>query len=937
MARNRLNQILAVLAALALFAILMFQSLAVNYQVHERYQDAIAQQTQSDAVISQHILRSRYNLLSSYDPLVRAVNEQKSIQQSLDKVPAFIGSSGKKIIQSILSNNTKTLEQREDLIEQFKSKNAVLKNSLNYLPELVQDLKLKGIANDGSLLGDMLENLLIYTLSPNEDLAPAIQSQLTQLNQQFGQKQPAIKLALSHSEIILKQKPEVDRLTKSVLTNPTGEGLRKLATTYSQQYRGAQDTASIFRQLAYGWLMVLGGGLAYWIIRNQQAARRRTVNILESIKDDFIALNQNWQITYFNPQAAQTLKRDGQLVIGQKIWDIFPKELGAQQSDLYEQAASKQTIQSFEANYQAAQKWFEVRIYPGVEGLSVFLQDITERKNAEVTLRRLNQELEDRVAARTEQLAKSMKIAEEGRIKAEDANRSKSEFLANMSHELRTPLNAIIGYSEILEEDAIDIGQNHFVPDLQKICNSGKHLLGLINDVLDLSKIEAGRMELHLESFSPATMVKDVASTVYPLVQTNGNDLVVNCPKELGMMYADLTKVRQSLFNLLSNAAKFTERGKIWLDVEKQTRLNQNGYESVDWIIFTVRDTGIGMTPKQMQKLFRAFSQADASTTRKYGGTGLGLSITKRFSNLMGGDVAVESTFGKGTTFTLEIPLKVTNETKQASTPALIHTSAPLPLTFSSSNTEENKSVLVADDDPSVREFLHHTLSQKGYHVVHAESGKQCLRLAEELSPAFITLDVEMPDMDGWAVLTALKDNVDLADIPVIMLTMANDRDLGYALGASEYLVKPINVERLLSVLQRYESRKSSGPVLVVEDDLNSREMLCTLVERRGWQVQSAENGRRALECLQNTPPSLILLDLMMPEMDGFDVIQEMRNHAEWRNIPIIVVTAKELTANERQWLSSQIQGFYQKGGFDRQNFLDEIEELVELMSPANR
>jgi PAS domain S-box-containing protein len=932
MKQNRTTQILAALCALGLFVLLMTQSLAVNYQSHEQYQSAIGLQSQTDAVINQQTLKSRYNLLSSYDPLVRAVNEQKALQQSLEKLPSFIGGGSKKKLQDVLSDNAKILNQREDLIEQFKSKNAVLKNSLNHLPELVQNLKRQGVANDSSLLGNMLDNLLLYALSSNEDLAPTIQSQLTQLNQQFGQKQPAIKLALSHAEIVLARKPEVDLLAKTILAPSMRDGLRKLSTIYSQAYRGAQDTANLFRQLAYGWLMILGAGLAYWIIRNQQSARRRTVNILESIKDDFVALNQNWQITYLNPQAAQTLKQDGQLVVGRQFWDVFPKELGQQQSELYKQAASTQTVQSFEANDLDSKKWFEVRVYPGAEGLSVFLQDITARKNAEVALRQLNHELEDRVTARTAQLAKSMKVAEEGRIKAEDANRSKSEFLANMSHELRTPLNAIIGYSEILEEDAIDIGQDHFVPDLHKIRNSGKHLLGLINDVLDLSKVEAGKMELHLESFDLTAMLKDVASTVYPLAEKNANDLVINCPNNLGIMHADLTKVRQSLFNLLSNAAKFTEKGQVRLDVEKQT----NDKDSADWIVFSVRDTGIGMTPEQLHKLFQAFSQADASTTRKYGGTGLGLAITKRFSTLMGGDVTVESEFGKGTTFTLTLPLTVKTVKKTSSIPMSTLGLNVIPSPLPSIKTNAGKSVLVVDDDPSMREFLHHTLSRKGYDVLHAANGQQCLKLAEEHSPAFITLDVDMPEMDGWSVLTALKDNTALADIPVIMLTMADDQDLGYALGASEYLVKPVNVERLLSVLQRYESRKSTGPVLVVEDDLNSREMLCTLVERRGWQVQAAENGLLALECLRRYTPSLVLLDLMMPEIDGFDVIREMRNHPEWRNIPIVVVTAKELTGEERQWLSSQIQGFYQKGGLDRQNLLDEVEELVELMSVSN-
>jgi CheY-like chemotaxis protein len=241
---------------------------------------------------------------------------------------------------------------------------------------------------------------------------------------------------------------------------------------------------------------------------------------------------------------------------------------------------------------------------------------------------------------------------------------------------------------------------------------------------------------------------------------------------------------------------------------------------------------------------------------------------------------------------------------------------------------------LAVDDDPDTREFLHRTLSKRGYQVISAASGQQALRLAKEVRPDFITLDVQMPDLDGWSVLTALKDDPQLADIPVIMLTMVNDRDLGYALGASDYLVKPIDLERLSSVLQHYQSRLSSGPVLVVEDDLDSRQMLCKLLERRGWQVEAVENGRRALKFMEMAAPSLILLDLMMPEMDGFDFIQEMQNQPQWRSIPVIVVTAKELTAVERQRLSDRVQGLHQKASFDRQTLLEEVEELIELSTP---
>ncbi len=542
-----------------------------------------------------------------------------------------------------------------------------------------------------------------------------------------------------------------------------------------------------------------------------------------------------------------------------------------------------------------------------------------------MALQELNQELENRIKARTSQLVESMKAAEEGRLKAEDANRTKSEFLANMSHELRTPLNAIIGYSEMLEEDAEDVAQEQFIPDIRKIRDSGKHLLGLINDVLDLSKIEAGRMELYMESFAIAPMIQEVAATMRPLVEKNGNTLTINCPSDLGTMRSDMVKVRQNLFNLLSNASKFTERGKIQLDVEKQEGSSSNG-EKPDWIVFKISDTGIGMNPEQMQQLFQAFSQADASTTRKYGGTGLGLAITKRFATMMGGDITVESEYGKGSTFTLKLPQLLSQPAVATPTSAPIQPPQTQPI-----RSQGVKTVLVVDDDSDIHEFLHRSLAKAGFQVVSVVSGQECLRLAEELHPDLITLDVMMPGMDGWATLTALKDNPVLADIPVIMLTMVEDQNLGYALGAADYLTKPIDRDRLLAVLQKYQAQKSSGLVLVVEDDTASREMLCRLLEREGWQVQAAENGRFALKSLQANQPSLILLDLMMPEMDGFGFIQELQKQPQWQSIPVVVITAKDLTLLDRQQLSDRVQSIHQKGGYDQQTLLKEIEKFMAL------
>ena len=449
---------------------------------------------------------------------------------------------------------------------------------------------------------------------------------------------------------------------------------------------------------------------------------------------------------------------------------------------------------------------------------------------------------------------------------AEAASRTKSQFLANMSHELRTPMNAILGYSEMLQEEAEDKGLEDFTPDLQKIQNAGKHLLSLINDILDLSKIEAGKMELYLEDFDIREVVNDVAATVESLIGKKGNKLVVHVPEDAGRMRADLTKVRQSLFNLLSNAAKFTENGEITLGVRK---------DGGDWL-FTVQDTGIGMTAEQMAGLFEAFAQADASTTRKYGGTGLGLAITRRFCRMMGGDATVESTPGSGSAFTLRLP--ATSPTPQPAGDAQVGTP---PEELSAMNPGDV--VLVIDDDPAARDLMRRFLVREGFRPETAASGEEGLRLAQSLHPVAITLDVMMPGMDGWTVLQQLKADAGTQDIPVIMLTMVDDKNIGFALGATDYLTKPVDRNRLAAILGRYHCHEDGCRVLLVEDDEPTREMMNALLTREGCVVTEAANGRIALEQMQTSRPDLILLDLMMPEMDGFEFAQRLRERAEWQ------------------------------------------------------
>ena len=539
--------------------------------------------------------------------------------------------------------------------------------------------------------------------------------------------------------------------------------------------------------------------------------------------------------------------------------------------------------------------------------------DITEARETQEALQENEKHLEaakDHAEEAKAQAEAYAREAEQARSDAEQANVSKSQFLANMSHELRTPLNAVIMYSELLQEEAEDEGVESFIPDLDKIRNAGKHLLALVNGVLDLSKIEAGKMELYLETFDVAEMARDVATTVQPLIEKNKNTLDLQVAGDVGPMHADLTKVRQVLFNLLSNASKFTEDGTIALAV---TRRNGD-------VELIVSDSGIGMTEEQTAKLFQPFTQADASTTRKYGGTGLGLVISKRFCEMMGGRIRVDSTPGQGTTFTVVLPANVA-QPKAAE-------AAPHPA------DGDHGVVLVIDDDPGVREIISRTLTEDGAKVVRAADGVEGLRLATQLQPTLIFLDVMMPKMDGWAVLTQLKNDEQLRDIPVVMMTMVNETEMGYMLGASEYLNKPVDRDRLANVLAKYRKHEEGGDgpeqVLIVEDDEATREVLRRSLVKQGWHVAEATNGLDALERMRARVPALILLDLQMPEMDGFEFLEVLRTDPHWATVPpVVVLTSKDLTPEERATLTGQVERVVQKGTYSREALLREVRKIA--------
>jgi signal transduction histidine kinase/CheY-like chemotaxis protein len=873
------------LAAVLALTFFYVKTQALDSGEHDRYSGALRRLKERDATLNEDLLKSRYELLADYDPLVAELHELRRLQGELKQVPPFIDRLGQGELRQLLARHAQLLEQKEAAVERFKSENAILKNSLHYLPIAATELSQKAAAQGDRALADqvddLLRDLLLYNLTASEELAPKIRAAADRLGSKTADggrrtedsdssvlrlrvssspgdatDRAQLDNVLAHARTIVAHKPQVDALTRGLISLPTAQQAERLIRAYNSHYALALHAANVYRLYLYLFSVLLLGLVADFTFRLRSSARA----------------------------------------------------------------------------LQFANQTLELRVRERTHELE---QEVTVRERAE-------------------------EEAEHAREAAEAANRTKSQFLANMSHELRTPLNAIIGYSEMLQEQAEDEELDAFVPDLQKINAAGKHLLALINDILDLSKIEAGRMELFLETFSLPELLRDAVTTVGPLVEKNGNRLVIEGIEASGSMHADLTRVRQCLFNLLSNAAKFTDHGTITLTVAQERvdsgltadegrQMEHRGSPSAvlrlpsaqppqNWVVFEVSDTGIGMTEEQQARLFQEFSQADASTTRKYGGTGLGLAISRRFCQMMGGDITVRSAPGQGSTFTMRLPAEVRAAPLEGAADA---GSRPGPDgTGAKAETAPAGTVLVIDDDAHARDLIARSLAGEGFAIVTAASGKEGLRLAREVKPVAITLDVMMPGADGWTVLAALKADPELAGIPVVMVTMVNDRNLGLALGAADYLTKPVDRERLGAVLQRVLAKRAiagnGGPccVLVVDDDRVNRLLLRRMLEADGCAVTEAANGRAALDALRRRLPDLVLLDLMMPEMDGFQFAEEIRRREEWQAIPVVVLTARDLTPEDLHRLNGSVQQVFQKSACPPEALLQEIRTRVQ---PAGR
>lgn len=648
-------------------------------------------------------------------------------------------------------------------------------------------------------------------------------------------------------------------------------------------------------------------------------------SILETAGDGICEMKPDGRTTYINPAAANMLGYKPEELIGQVLHEFIhhttvdgapnPVAECPVYQPLHDHQTHKIELDTFWRKdgtpFPVSYTTTPIQEEGQTIGLVLTFHDMSERRKAELAL-------------------------QQAKETAEHVSLAKSRFLANMSHELRTPLNAIIGYSEILTEivredvlaassltEVLTLVDAKFGDDLDKIHAAGQHLLGLINDVLDISKIEAGKMEIYNERFNVADMLNDVTSMVRILAENSNNRLNIDIAPEVDTLYADLTRTRQILFNLLSNACKFTENGTITLSVGT-TVVNQ-----VVGLVFNIKDTGIGIPQDKLNTLFDAFTQVDVSSTRKYGGTGLGLTLSKRFTEMMGGHITVESLPNEGSTFSLFLPAKP---------PQANQATIPPPTVLSRPPLQDNSQILIIDQSPMVRTRLSKQIEKLGYQAVVASNGQEGLHIAQTIHPDAIALGINMPDMSGWEVLSTLKNNPKLAEIPVIMQSIEDDPIKGYSLGAAEYLVKPFTKEQLAIALRKYRPPTvTSTSVLVIEDNPITQQMMKKLLTKNGWEVHVAHNGRIALEKMAQHTPDLILLDLFMPEMDGYEFVAQLRKQPDYASIPVVVLTTAELGKEERNYLQSNVKRIFQKGTYEQKTLLQELKRLLALVPSRSK
>ena len=672
-------------------------------------------------------------------------------------------------------------------------------------------------------------------------------------------------------------------------------------------------------------LLVASQRIKNWALDEVRRQESQTRAILEAAPDGIVTVTDDGRIGEVNPAAEKLFGRHSDNIEQAPLASLVPDisagpVAGAKQQDSTSPPQSPSTDRDTAPPEHPLQRWvgdtheaeamsrdgsrfpaeLSVTAIEDDERYVAIVRDITERKEAQKQL-------------------------EQARDEAVEANEAKSQFLANISHELRTPLNAIIGYSELVGEDLEMIDEEMMRDDVGKIESAGRHLLELINEILDLSKVEAGKMELFVEEIDVETVIEEIGDTLKPVIEDNGNTLKIDIDDAPETMRADRMKLRQILINLLSNASKFTENGLVRIHAFTEERGDEK------FGVFEVIDRGIGIPDDKLDELFEAFSQAEASTTRDFGGTGLGLTLCKHFSEMMGGDIGVESTVGEGSTFRVKIPVDVERAQQRDDDDREADNTGELADNASAEAADDADRVLVIDDDPTVHQLVTRFLADEGFAVETTTGGEGVLETIRQFQPDIITLDVLMPEIDGWNILEQLNDDKELRDIPVIMLTILDERNMGFSLGATDYLTKPVDPQQLVDVLKTNVEYGGDGPILIVEDDEDTRTIMRRTIEEAGFQARCAVDGHQAIEMLDGeVEPSAMLLDLMMPKLDGFEVLEKMRTDSAMSKIPVIVVSAADLSAEERQMLERNVEEVLQKGDFRKQRLVEELQQALD-------
>ena len=560
------------------------------------------------------------------------------------------------------------------------------------------------------------------------------------------------------------------------------------------------------------------------------------------------------------------------------------------------------TIQTYDPKHIITEKDKDILSF-----VSELLAMSIERNKLEKEQLNYQENLENEVDSRTKELF----FAKE---RAEEATHAKSEFLANMSHELRTPLNAIIGYSEILIEDATDNEQNSVVSDLNKILKSGKHLLSLINEVLDLSKIEANRLDINLSEFKLEDIINMIKDSIVPYTTVNNNTLEVTIPKNTINIFSDELKFKQILFNLLTNACKYSHDSKVLFKVNLKT-INKREYLDI-----RVKDTGIGIAKDELDDIFDPFTRVNKDKNINVEGTGLGLAICKAYVDLLDGKISVKSKLDVGTTFKCQIPLDY-------------HSKNKITKTFKSKDKititkDRSYKVFIVDDDIKFLDVISRKLNNMGFSVATTNSGVNALSKIKKFKPDLIILDIIMPDVDGWTVYSNIKEESQLEHIPIIIVTIGDYNEMSTDFGASGFIKKPIKWKDLYHMLLQY-NLKPNGKVLVVDDDSSTRNLLSKMISKEGWNVKAAVNGEDALDKVKKDKFELIILDLVMPVMDGFEFLKNIKKYKKHSKIPVVVVTSKDLSKEDYDVLKGDVIRIVQKGSYKSDEILDYVNKII--------